>query len=115
MKVLRNEKGYVKFVLIVVILALCAYLGIQFGMPYYRYSVFKADAKEITRTSLGDIKKTQTLLYERAQELKLPIEENDISVTVQNKTVSVSTSWSETVDLFGIYQKDLNFAVDIEE
>jgi hypothetical protein len=115
MKSLRNEKGYVKFVLIVIILAFCAYLAIKFGMPYYRYSVFNSDAKEITRISLGEVKKTQYLLYERAQELKLPIEEDNISVTVKNKTVYVSTSWSETVDLFGIYQKELNFAVDIEE
>jgi len=84
-------------------------------MPYYRYSVFKADAKEITRISLGDLQKTKTLLFDRAQELKLPIEEDAISVTVKDKSVYVSTSWSETVDLFGIYQKDLNFAVNIEE
>jgi hypothetical protein len=115
MKSLRNEKGYIKFVLVVIILALCAYLGIKFGAPYYRYSVFKSDAKEITRISLGDVQKTKALLFERAQELKLPIEEDTISVTVNNKTVYVSTSWTETVDLFGIYQKDLNFAVDIEE
>ena len=115
MKVLGNEKGYIKFVLVVVILALLAYLGFKFGAPYYRYSVFNSDAKEITRISLGDVAKTRALLYERAQELKLPIEEDNISVTVDKKTVYVSTSWSETVDLFGIYQKDLNFAVDIEE
>ena len=115
MNILWNEKGYIKFVLVVIILALCSYLGIKFGTPYYRYSVFNADAKEITRISLGDVKKTQALLYERAQELKLPIEEDDISVTVDKKTVYVSTSWAETVDIFGIYQKELNFAVDIEE
>jgi hypothetical protein len=115
MKSLRNEKGYFKFVLTVIILALCAYLGIQFGMPYYRYSVFKSDAKEITRISLGEVEKTKALLFERAQELKLPIEENTISVKVKDKSVYVSTSWSETVDLFGIYQKDLNFAVNIVE
>ena len=115
MNVSGNEKGYVKFVLIVIILALCAYLGIQFGTPYYRYSVFNSDAKEITRISLGDVKKTQALLYERAQELKLPIEEDNISVTADKKTVYVSTSWSETVDLFGMYQTELNFSVDFEE
>jgi hypothetical protein len=115
MKSLRNEKGYIKFLLIVMLLALSVYAGIQFGMPYYRYSVFKSDAKEITRISLGDVKKTKTLLFERAQELKLPIEEDNLSVTVKEKSMHVSTSWSETVDLLGVYQKDLNFAVNIEE
>ena len=115
MNVFGNEKGYVKFVLIVIILAICAYLGIKFGTPYYRYSVFNADAKEITRISLGNVQKTRALLYARAQELKLPIEEDDISVTVDKKTVYVSTSWAETVDLLGMYQTDLNFSVDFEE
>jgi len=115
MKSLRNEQGFIKFTLIVILLALCTYVGIQFGMPYYRYSVFKSDAKEITRISLGDVQKTKTLLSDRAQELKLPIEEDNISVTVKDKSMHVSTSWSETVDLFGVYQKDLNFSVDIEE
>ncbi len=55
------------------------------------------------------------MLFEKAQELKLPLEEEDISVVVTDKKVLVKTSWSETVDLFGIYQKELNFSIDIEE
>ena len=115
MNELRNEKGFIKGVLILAVLALCVYAGIQFGTPYYRYSVFKSDAKEIARVGLGDAKRTQTMLFEKVQELNLPVEEDDISVVVTDKKVLVKTSWSETVDLFGIYQKELNFSIDIEE
>jgi hypothetical protein len=65
MNELRNEKGFIKAVLILVVFALCIYVGIQFGTPYYRYSVFKSDAKEIARVGLGDVKRTQTMLFER--------------------------------------------------
>jgi len=112
---LRNEKGFIKVAFILAVLALCIYAGFQLGTPYYRYSVFKSDAKEITRVGLGDVKRTKTMLFEKAQELKLPLEENDLSVVITNTRVHVKTSWSETVDLFGIYQKELNFSIDIEE
>lgn len=115
MNVLRNEKGFIKVAFILAVLALCVYAGFQFGAPYYRYSVFKSDAKEIARVGLGDVKRTQTMLFDRVKELKLPIEEDDLSVVVTDKRVLVKTSWSETVDLFGIYQKELNFSIDIEE
>lgn len=115
MNALRNEKGFIKVAFILAVLALCVYAGFQFGTPYYRYSVFKSDAKEIARVGLGDVKRTQTMLFDRVKELKLPIEEDGISVVVTEKRVLVKTSWSETVDFFGIYQKELNFSIDIEE
>jgi hypothetical protein len=114
-KELRNERGVVKVVLILALLVFCVYAGLQFGTPYYRYSAFKSDAKEIARIGLGDVARTKTMLFERAKELKLPLEEEDISVKVTDKTVRINTSWSETVDLLGVYQKELNFTVDIEE
>jgi len=115
MNELKNEKGFIKAVLILAVLALCVYAGIQFGTPYYKYSVFKSDAKEIARVGLGDVKRTQTMLFEKVQELNLPVEEDDISVVLTDKKVFVKTSWSETVDLFGIYQKELKFSIDIGE
>ena len=115
MKVIGNEKGYVKFFLVTAILALCVYAGFEFGMPYYRYSAFKSEVKEIARISLGDAEKTKDQIFLKAEEMKIPIEREDISVVVTKKTVKVNTSWSETVDLLGIYQKKLDFDIDIEE
>lgn len=98
-----------------VILALLVYSGFQFGIPYYRYTAFKTDAKEIARISLGEVEKTRAQIFLRAQELNIPIEEKEIVVTSTNKLVRVKASWSESVNLFGIYQKTLNFTVNIQE
>lgn len=115
MKVLRNEKGYVKVVFTLLVIGFLAYAGVQFGIPYYKYSAFKTEAKDITRMGLGHVDRIRHILFESAKERKIPIEEEDISVVNMGKTVRVQTSWSETVDLLGLYQKKLNFTVDIEE
>lgn len=113
--VLNNENGFIKFIFIMLVLASLVYAGLKFGMPYYRYSAFKSDTKELARISIGDTEKTRAQIFERAQELKLPLEENDIKVTKTVRGVRVQASWSETVDLLGLYQKKFNFAVDEEE
>jgi Flp pilus assembly protein TadG len=111
----NNEQGFIKFILVTAILFSLVYAGIQFGIPYYKHSAFRSDVKELARISLGDVDKTRTQIFERAQELKLPLEAKDIVVTKTDKTVRVRTSWEETVDLMGFYQKTLTFSVDVEE
>lgn len=114
-KILNNEKGFIKFVFVTALLVFLVYTGIKFGMPYYRYSALKSDAKELARISTGDTEKTKAQIFERAQELKLPLEEKKIEVTTTGRGVRIQTSWSETVDVLGLYQKKFNFAIDIEE
>lgn len=115
MRMLKNEGGYVKVIFTIVLLAFAVYAGIQFGMPWYRYSAFKSEAKELARISVGDIKRTKTMILDKAYELKLPIEEDELIVTRTDKTVIVKTSWSETVDILGMYQREMDFYIDIEE
>ncbi len=110
-----KEGGFIRFVIVTALLAFCVYAGIKFGMPYYRYSAFKSDVKEFVRISIGDVEKTKAQIFERAKELRLPIEEEDIKVTKTEKLVRVKTAWSETVDLLGVYQKTLKFDIDVEE
>jgi len=114
-RILNNENGFVKFLFITGLFIFFIYAGIKFGMPFYRYSAFKADAKAIARISLGDTEKTKAQILERAQELKVPLKGNKIEVTKTERTVRVQTFWSETVDLLGLYQKKLNFSIDVEE
>ena len=114
LKVLGNERGYIKLIFTTALIVFLIYAGIQFGMPYYRYSAFKSDVTEMARISLGDVNKTKSEVFQRAQELKIPIDEDDIVIDKKKNTVRVKTSWSETVDLLGVYRKTLDFEVDVE-
>lgn len=111
----KSQAGFIASVVMLALLALGLYVGYQFGIPYYRYSAFKSDVKEIARVSLGDVDKTRKMVLESAESYKLPIEESDILVTKKQNTVRVVTQWSTDVDILGLYQKRLNFSVDVEE
>lgn len=115
MRLLRNREGFIKPLLTIIVLVIAGYVGLEFGIPYYRYTSFKNEAKEVARLELGNIEKTRAQIYNAAQELKIPIEEKDIILTKKTNTVRVQTSWSTTVDIFGVYQKTLDFSVDVEE
>jgi len=97
------------------ILALLIYSGIKFGTPYYRYWAFKADAKEIVKVSLENEAEVKNKIFERAKELKIPIDSEDIEISSNGKVMRVKTSWFEVVDIGGIYQKTLKFNVDTGE
>ncbi|MEW6419831.1 MAG: hypothetical protein AB1480_17240 [Nitrospirota bacterium] len=114
-KILNNENGVIKFIFVTGLLAFLVYAGIKFGMPFYRYSAFKSDAKELARISTGDTEKTKAQIFERAMELKIPLKEEDIVVTKTERRVIVRTSWSEIVDIVGVYQKKLDFSINVEE
>lgn len=94
------------------ILILLVYSGIKFGMPYYRYWALKADVAEITKLAFGREAEVKTKIFERAQELNIPITESDVEVSRSGNTVWVRTSWFEVVDLLGVYQKTLKFTID---
>jgi len=115
MRHLRSNDGFVKPLLIIALLVIAGYVGVAFGIPQYRYAAFKSEVKEIARLELNNVAKTRAQIYAAAQEYKIPIEENDIVLTQKKNTTRVQASWSSTVDIFGVYQKTLNFTVDVEE
>jgi len=115
-QIINNEKGFFKFVFVLLIIAFLMYAGFQLGMPYYRYTSFRTDVEEIARVSVaGDIDKTRAQVFERAQGVNIPIKEQDIEVIKTTRGMRVKTAWSETVDILGIYQKTFDFKIDVEE
>ena len=99
------------------VLAFLIYTGVQFAKPYYRYLAFKSDTKEIARVSV-ELKKEDEIrkqVFERAQELKIPIDKDDIEISMTDKMVRIRTSWFEVVDILGIYRKTLTFSIDSQE
>ncbi|HUO76229.1 MAG TPA: hypothetical protein VMU21_01510 [Thermodesulfovibrionales bacterium] len=115
MRYLCNSDGFIKPLLVIAIMAFLIYAGMQFGIPYYRASAFKSEVKEIARLELGQIEKTRAQIFEVAQNQKIPIEAEDIQITKKTNTTRVQTSWSVDVDILGLYQRRLQFTVDVEE
>lgn len=114
--IIKNEKGegLIKFLFVIALIVLMIYTGIQFGIPYYKHSAFRSDAKDLAVMNIGNIEKTKKEIFERAQELKIPIEEKELIVTKTGNITRVQTSWSETVNILGVYEKTIEFAVDVE-
>lgn len=116
MRHLRDTGGFIKPVLSIAILVIAAYSAFQFAMPYYRHASFKSDVKEIARLAVdSSAEKISSRVYESAREFKIPIKEDDIQVIRKEKTFQVKTSWTEEVNIFGLYHKTLHFDLNIEE
>ena len=114
-RTVNNERGAIKALLVIFILACMVYVGFKLGIPYYKYSAFKSEAKEIARISRAtQIGRAQTQIYERARDMNIPIEEEDVIVTQTTTGVRVETGWTETVDFLGLYQYTFDFNVDVE-
>jgi hypothetical protein len=117
MKHFNNENGWIKPLLSIGILVVIVYSGIQFGMPYYRYSAFKSDATDIARTASAtrDLPRVKEDVYAAARSYDIPVEQDDIKIEKNGDKIHVQTSWSVKVDIFGVYQRTLDFNVDVEE
>src|SRR3972149_587676 len=98
-----------------VIFVFLAYSGLKFGFPYYRYLAFKSDAKEIVRVSIEakDEEVIRNLIFERAQELKVPIDKRDIEVFKTERDIRVKTSTFDVALAAGSYGRFLQVTVDI--
>lgn len=114
MNYVGNRDGFIKPFIVILILAAAVYTGWEFGMPYYRYTAFESSAEDIARLGLGNAEKIRSELFKSAKVYKVPIEEEDITVIKKANTVVVQTEWSVTIDLFGLYQRKLDFKVDFE-
>lgn len=112
---LTSQGGFIRSVFCLAFLAIFGYSVYLFGQPFYKYTTFKSEAKEILRMSPGDPDRIRAQIYEAAEYIRIPVQEKDIAVTRKIKRVHVTTTWSETVDILGLYRKSLDFTLDIEE
>jgi hypothetical protein len=109
---------FIKKLAIIVSIVFVIYSGVQFGMPYYRYYAFKTDAADIVRFNYvgSESRRIHDLrqeMFEKSQEVGLPISENDIKVERTETGYWVVVHWQETVDILGQYQKTLEFEVEV--
>lgn len=108
----------IKTLIWLALVVLMVYSGIQFGMPQYRYHAFKTDASDIVRFRYhppNELKKLRTKLLERAEEVGLPVYEENIEVDRTERGYWARIKWEETVDILGQYQKTYHFEVEVSK
>jgi hypothetical protein len=109
-----GNRGFVKGVFWLCVLAGIVFVGISFGKPYYRSYALGSDTRDFLKSDIGNVEIIKKHVMEDAAELNVPLYEEDLEVTIVNKIVKVKATWSETVDFWGLYQKKLDFTMEEE-
>jgi hypothetical protein len=111
-----NDKGGVKWIIILFFFICAVFLAISFGRPYYRYNTLRSHTKDLLLSQVTDIDRIRKEVLDDAVELKVPLKDEDLEVSVTKGTqiIHVRASWTDTVDLLGYYQKDIDFDMDVE-
>jgi hypothetical protein len=109
-----GNRGFVKGILSLGVLAALVFVGISFAKPYYRYYTLASNTSNFLKTDVGNIDVIKANVMKDAEELNVPLDENDLKVVVVDRRIKVKATWSETVDFWGYYQKKLDFVMDEE-
>jgi hypothetical protein len=55
----------------------------------------------------------QAKVMETVKKYNVPVTEKDLKITVNGRDRALKVSWTEEVDIFGYYQREFPFDVDI--
>jgi hypothetical protein len=106
---------WVKFLIWIGILAAAIHAGARYGMPYYRYSMFKSDVIDMVNFELNDPEELKAKILKKAEALRVPLNEKDLNVEGTSEKFRARAIWTEDVVLFGgYYKKTLSFSVEAE-
>jgi hypothetical protein len=109
-----GEKGLIKGIFIVLVLVVVAFLLISYGRPYYRYYVLGSHTRDILKSEIGRIETIRTKIMEEANELNVPLDEENLEVVLDKKIIRVNATWTDTVDFWGYYQTKIDFSINEE-
>jgi hypothetical protein len=109
-----GSRGFVKLVFIIAVFVALVFVGFSFGRPYYRYNTLRSYTQDRLEMELGNLKTIKEKVLEDAASLNIPLKEENLEVTQEGKKVRVKATWSEVVDFWGYYRKQLDFNMDVE-
>ena len=114
MKYRIGEKGFVKGLFIVLIIAACAFVAISFGKPHYRSLMLGSHTRDLLKSEIGNVEMIKKQTLDNAKELGVPLDEKNLEVVQDRNKIRVKATWSETVDFWGYYQKKFDFSLNEE-
>ncbi len=113
MKKRSGNEGSVKGVIYLLIFVLMVFLAVKFTTPFYHYYFFKMQAEGDLKIQTRMVKQLKAKVMETIKEFNVPLSEENLLITVDGKHRTLKTSWTEEVDIFGYYQREFHFDVDI--
>ncbi len=105
---------WLKKLICIGVLVSTVYAGMQFGMPYYRYSTFKSSAEEIIKFSVEKESNMRDNIMKEAEKLHIPLAPENLEVVKEGDSYKANAKWSETVKLLDFYQKKLDFSIEVK-
>lgn len=114
MKRNMGEKGFIKVLMGLLLLAAIMVCLVLLGKPYYRSYTLGAHTRDFLKTEIGNVDLIRANVMKDAEELGIKLEDADLSVTIENKIVKVKATWQDTVDFWGYYQKTFDFEINEE-
>jgi hypothetical protein len=112
MKKSLGEKGFIRGLLGLFLLVALVYALVIFSRPYYRYYALGSHTRDFLKTDIGDIAAIRKNVMKDAGEIGVPLDDADLSVTIDKKIVKIKASWTDTVDVLGFYQKSMDFEME---
>lgn len=110
----KFEGGYIKGFFILLLLAAIVFVLVSLGKPYFRYYQLGSYTRDVLKSEIGNVEIISERIMIEAEALKIPLEEENLEVTLDKKIIRVNAVWSETVDFWGYYQKQFDFNMNEE-
>ncbi len=114
MKWRMGRQGFITTFLLLLVLGAVVFVGISFGKPYFRYNTLRSHTKDILSSEISALPVIKEEVLKDAKELNVPLKEENLEVTMQNKIIKVKATWSETVNFWDYYKKRLDFVMEVE-
>jgi|Deesub1362A_J573_1020465.scaffolds.fasta_scaffold00010_284 hypothetical protein len=93
------------------VVGLALYSALQFALPYFRFYTFRSDVRDMMRFELQGPGELKALVLQRAAETGVPLQEEDLEVEASPEGYLLWAQWTEEVNLFGQYQRYLDFEI----
>lgn len=108
-----REGSITTWLFLLVFIAL-VFVGISFGKPYFRYNTLRSHTKDILSSEISSLPAIREQVLQEAKELNVPLQDENLEVTKVNKIIKVKATWSETVNFWDYYKKQLDFVMEVE-
>jgi hypothetical protein len=109
-----GSRGFVKLIFVLAIFICLVFVGFSFGRPYYRYYTLRSFTHDMLLEEIGGVPQIREKVLADAVELNIPLKEGNLEVAQEGNKIKVKATWSEVVDFWGYYRKQLDFNMDVE-